>query len=174
MLCCLIFFFFWFICTVSCSWINDNNKSDPINNNLCSTSAQMLGPFILVLRQQQQQVRQVTTIMSRTTTAERANRQYRDYSSVLKSTRESVTESGHSQMKVSRMEKAPTSTGWALGRLCSLTHILFKRFSVSSLGSILVSHCRNRVVVFALVRSGMNTGLHSISIYSPVFRAIRM
>lgn len=71
--------------------------------------AQMYDPFVLVLRQQQQQqLTQVSAIMSRTT-----------------------------KMKVRRTKKAPSSTGVALGRPCSLTHILFSMFSVSSLASIL-------------------------------------
>lgn len=72
------------------------------------TFAQMYDPFVLFLRQQQQQLTQVSAIMSRTT-----------------------------KMKVRRMKKAPSSTGVALGRPCSLTHILFSMLSVSSLASIL-------------------------------------
>lgn len=47
-------------------------------------------------------------------------------------------EHGNSQMKVRRMKKAPSSTGLALGRSCSLIHSLLRRPSTSSLASILV------------------------------------
>lgn len=40
-------------------------------------------------------------------------------------------------MKVRRTKKAPSSTGVALGRPCSLAHNLFRRLRVSSVGSIL-------------------------------------
>lgn len=67
----------------------------------------MFDPFVMALRQQQQ-VAQVTTEMSRTT-----------------------------KMKVKMTKKAPSSMGVALGRFCSLSHILFRMFNVSSLASIL-------------------------------------
>lgn len=83
-----------------------------------SMLAQMFDPFDFDLRQQQQQqFTQVSTIMSRTT-----------------------------KMNVKMTKKAPSSTGLALGRLCSLSHILFRMLSVSSLASILwellFSHAR--------------------------------
>lgn len=43
-----------------------------------------------------------------------------------------MIENRDSQMKVKRMKKAPRSIGLALGRPCSLTHILLRRFSASS------------------------------------------
>lgn len=41
-------------------------------------------------------------------------------------------------MKVRMIKKAPRSTGLALGRFWSLTHILLRRLSASSLASILM------------------------------------
>lgn len=93
----------------------------------------MFEPFIFALRQQQQ-VTQVSIVMSTTTTAgEQINsvNTSSDYRIL------GIIENGDSQMKVKRMKKAPSSIGLALGRPCSLTHILFRRFTVSSLASIL-------------------------------------
>lgn len=70
---------------------------------------QTWGPLSLVLQQQQQQLTQVSTIMSSTM-----------------------------KMKPKMMKKAPSCKGWALGRCCSFSQMLFRRPSVSSLASILV------------------------------------
>lgn len=108
-----------------------------------STFAQMFDPFIFDLRQQQQQQdAQVSTVMSRTTTA---GEQIKPaswpaaHSFYSKRIQKWVKiESGDSQMKVKMTKKAPNSIGLALGRPCSLSHILFRMLSVSSLASILV------------------------------------
>lgn len=42
-----------------------------------------------------------------------------------------------SKMKINMTKKAPSSMGWAFGSCCNFSHILFRRFSVSSPGSIL-------------------------------------
>lgn len=51
--------------------------------------------------------------------------------------RGAISKSRNSQMKVRRIKKAPSSTGVALGRPCSLAHNLLRRLRVSSAGSIL-------------------------------------
>lgn len=93
----------------------------------------MFAPFILVLRQQQQ-LMQVTVVMSTTITV---GEQKNIIITALDYTIFGIIENRDSQMKVKRMKKAPRSIGLALGRPCSLTHILLRRFSASSRVSIL-------------------------------------
>lgn len=96
---------------------------------------QMPVSFIFAWRLEQQQVTHVSTAISRTVTGKQ--------NSVLSSSplpaRSGTLKQGrmNSHMKVRMMKKAPRSTGLELGRLWSLTHILFKRPSASSLASIL-------------------------------------
>lgn len=73
----------------------------------CPSWSQMLEPFVRALRQQQHVTHESTIMLST------------------------------NNIKVNRMKNAPSSMGLALGRCCNLSHILFRRLSDSSLGSIL-------------------------------------
>lgn len=85
-------------------------------------------------------------------------------------------------MKVRMMKNAPRSTGLALGRLWSLTHILFKRPSASSLASILIRDEEESLTVRQLrgisllpaVSSGSDTQAVRMSPFTHYSREIYM